>query len=318
MRSATAAATLCLLADLAQAGELAPRSFASTALGEQIPAIIYTPDGQPPEEGWPVLYLLHGHDGSERSWADLGDIQATLDQLTSTGSIEPALVVMPGGGNSWYVDSADVAGPGDFATAIAHDLRLAVEAAYPVRSDRGGRAIAGLSMGGYGALRLALEHPEQYVAAASLSGAIWQNIPPEDFNATVEGIDIIQKTAYFHRIDPETVTAGRVLPSVASHFGGAFGVPFDPRRFNRMNVFTLLERQLETKAGLPAIYLTCGDDDRFDLWRGALALFETGRADGLEDMQLRITDGDHAWSVWSTSIVDALKFIDAHWQPMTE
>ena len=181
-----------------------------------------------------------------------------------------------------------------------------------MRKDRGGRAIAGLSMGGYGALRLALLHPDRYIATASLSGAIWQNIPPEEFTASVEELALLQDTDYFHRVDPETVTVGRVLPSVGTHFGGVFGVPFNPARFNRDNVFTLLQNQLNAGLPLPAL-LTCGDDDSFNLWRGTVAFFETAHADRFADVQLRITDGDHLWSLWSLTIIDALEFIDRRW-----
>ena len=307
-----------LLSVAAHAGELAYRQFPSAALNGRIPAIVYTPSTPPPDTGWPVVYLLHGHDGNEHSWSDLGHIRATLDDLIQSERIAPVLVVMPGGGNGWYVNSEDVGGPGDFASAILDDLRTAIEASYPVRGDRGGRAIAGLSMGGYGALRLALSRPQQYVAAASLSGAIWQNIPPEDFAQSVQQLQLIQKTSYFHRVDPETVTVGRVLPSIGTHFGGAFGVPFDPVRFNRENVFTLLQQQLQAHADLPAIYLTCGDDDDFGLWRGAVAFFDTTQADQVANVQLRITDGGHNWSLWSKTIVDALAFIDAQWQPTSQ
>ena len=305
---------LSLLSIAASAGELTYRQFPSPALRGVIPTIVYTPGSPPPKTGWPVVYLLHGHDGNEHSWPDLGHIRATLDDLIERSEISPLLVVMPGGGNGWYVDSEEFGGPGDFATAILDDLPKAIEAGYPVRKDRGGRAIAGLSMGGYGALRLALTRPDRFTAAASLSGAIWQNIPPEDFGQTVEQIQLIQKTGYFHRVDPDTVTVGRVLPSAGTHFGGAYGVPFDPVRFNKLNVFTLLQQQLQVHAELPAIYLTCGDDDDFGLWRGAVAFFDTTQADALTDVQLRITDGHHDWRLWSKSIVDVLAFIDRQWQ----
>jgi enterochelin esterase family protein len=290
------------------AGTIESRSFDSAALGAAIPALVYVPDGEAPAAGWPVIYLLHGHGGDETSWVRLGDIEATLDRMIGDGGIPPTLVVMPGVGDSWYVDSREVGGPGDFETALAGDLVTAVEAAYPTRRDRGGRAIAGLSMGGYGALRLAFARPELYVATASLSGAIWNNIPSADFDDTPEAMQLIQDSAYFHRVDPDTVTVSVVLPSVGTHFGGAFGTPFDPRRFNRQNVFTLLRTQLSLGAELPAIYLTVGDDDGFRLWRGAVALFETTRMDEVA-AELRITDGDHVWSLWSVAIVDALIFI---------
>lgn len=276
--------------------------------GLPLVASVYRPVGAPPAAGWPVLYLLHGYNGDERSWPDLGNIGPTLDRLIGAGSVPPMLVVMPRAGNSWYVNSREVGGPGDVETALVEDLRLGVEGHYPVRKDRGGRAVAGLSMGGFGALHLAFAHPDLFAAVASLSGAIWHNVPDEDMGKSPDALAVIQDSTYFHRLDPTTVTSGVVLINDGPHFNGAFGTPFDPRRFNRLNVFTLLEEQRAKGRALPAIYLASGDDDGLQLWRGTLALFETLRADGIPS-QLRITDGAHDWSLWRQSIEGALIFI---------
>jgi enterochelin esterase family protein len=179
-------ATLCLLlsCESAFAGQIEDATFSSKALGADLSVNIYRPDGEPPENGWPVLYLLHGHDGDQNSWRDLGNIQKTLDGMIASGAIHPLVVVMPGVKNSWYVDSSAVGGPGDYETAITGDLRSHVEKTLPVRQDKQGRAIAGLSMGGFGALRLAYDHEHLFTAVASMSGAIWQNVPAEDLDKT--------------------------------------------------------------------------------------------------------------------------------------
>lgn len=304
-------AALALVPSAAAAGSLDTRTFDSQALGEPLTAMVYTPDGAPPVGGWPVVYLLHGHGGNERSWTDLGDIEATLDRLMGAdGDLDPALVVMPRAKNSWYVDSRAVGGPGDYETALARDLRLQVEADYPVRTDRAGRSIVGLSMGGYGALRLGLSYPDLYTVSASLSGAIWQNIPADALASTPDELKAVQNEVYLRRTDPATLTAGVILPSVGDHYDGAFGTPFDARRFNAENVFTLLAERVAKRAALPAFYIACGDDDGFGLWRGAVALYTQLKAEG-QVAQLRITDGDHRWNVWAEQIVGALAFIDA-------
>jgi enterochelin esterase family protein len=217
------------------------------------------------------------------------------------------VVVMPDAGNSWYVDSAALGGPGDFETAILDDLPQAIEEDLPVRREREGRAIAGLSMGGYGALRLAFKRPDRYCAVASLSGAIWQNLPsdPSD-DATIHAAT----GDYFRRVDPATIVSGIDRPPGAGHFGGAFGKPFEAQRFNAANVFTLLAGQLHAGVELPAIYLTVGDHDSHNLWRGSIALYETLMADGV-NVDFRVTGGDHAWSLWRKSIEDALVFVDS-------
>jgi len=273
---------------------------------------IYQPDGEAPQRGWPVLYLLHGHDGNQDSWRDLGNIEATLDQLIDEKAIRPLVVVMPGVTNSWYVDSAAVGGPGDYETAMTLDLRHHVESTLPVRRDREGRAIAGLSMGGFGALHLAYSHKDLYGAVASLSGAIWQNVPTSDLDKSPADLKLIEDSAFFHQVDRSTITTGVVLPSTGDHFSGSFGTPFDARLFNEKNIFTLASQSVAENDVLPATYLTCGDDDGFFLWRGAVALHETLQAAG-RTSELRITDGDHVWSLWKVSIVSALQFIDRQW-----
>jgi S-formylglutathione hydrolase FrmB len=292
---------------VAQASALEETTIPSAALGRPLDVSIYRPDGAAPTAGWPVLYLLHGLHGCYRDWAALGGIQKTLDQLIASGRIKPMLVVMPDGSNSWYVDSAAIGGPGNYQTALLDDLPKAIEQRFPVQRTRAGRAIAGLSMGGFGALRLALTRPDRYVAAASLSGAIWQNMPLKGLDG---GSPHDVPVDYFRRVDAATVVSGIDVPPGGDHFGAAFGAPFDARRFNAANVFTLLAQQLHAGGALPAIYLTVGDHDSHDLWRGSIALYETLMADGV-NVDFRVTGGDHVWALWRRTIEDALVFVDS-------
>lgn len=311
-----ALACLGLLAALAAgpreagASTLEEMSFPSKALGRSLTVSVYRPDLPAPEAGWPVLYLLHGRDANNRDWSSLATIKVTLDRLIKSGRISPMLVVMPSAGNSWYVDSADVKGPGNYETAILTDLPTAFEKRFAPHCTRKSRAIAGISMGGFGALRLAFKRPDRFVAVASLSGAIWQNIPLSQGATAWEGTS----GNYFQRIDRATVISGPDLPPEGAHFGGAFGTPFDARRFNDANVFTLLAHQIEAGNELPAIYLTVGDHDGLNLWRGSMALYETLMADRIK-IAFRVTDGDHTWSLWRQTIEDALEFVNSKFAP---
>lgn len=310
MAPLAAMALTAFAASAALAGEIRDFAFFSPALGKAQSARVYVPEGPAPQGGWPVLYLLHGLGGNAYDWQRAGGIDATLDRMIAAGEIRPLLVVMPDANDSWYVDSAEVGGPGDYATLISNDLPAAVEKAFPVGRDLAHRAIAGLSMGGAGALRLALTLPERYGAVAALSPAIWQNVPAEDFGKSAAELAVIRDSRYFHRIDPDTIGTGIDIPPEGLHFGGAFGTPFQPQRFNDSNVFTLLSQAIAAKASLPPIFVTVGDDDSHLLWRGGIAFFETMRADD-RPMEFRMTDGDHSWDLWRVSIVDALRFIDA-------
>jgi S-formylglutathione hydrolase len=135
-------------------------------------AVYLPPDYASGERHYPVIYLLHGYTGTDRGWTNpsYADLPATMDRLLAHHAIEPMIVVMPNSfnrfGGSWYTNSALSGGCEDF---IVRDVVDYVDAHYrtiPVARSRG---IAGHSMGGYGALRLALRHPDVFTAVYGMS-----------------------------------------------------------------------------------------------------------------------------------------------------
>lgn len=140
------------------------RSFFSAALQHEMPYEIVLPAGYAAgQQRYPVLYLLHGWQGDETNWIK-------LTHLVEEASHYPLIVVTPRAGNSWYVNSATH--PSDrYADYIAEDLVAEVDRHYRTIAAPHQRAIAGLSMGGYGALVLTLRHPGLFGFAASISGA---------------------------------------------------------------------------------------------------------------------------------------------------
>lgn len=141
----------------------------SPALGREVEATVLVPAREAPAQGFPVLYLLHGAFSHHREWAE----EVPLAALCAA---YPMLLVTPEAGNSLYLNGDDGQ---RFADLTLWDVPAWVESRYPVRRDRGGRALAGLSMGGFGALNLGLSHPERYAALGSLSGAFgmtWWNL----------------------------------------------------------------------------------------------------------------------------------------------
>ena len=118
------------------------------------------------EEGsdrFPVLYLLHGLGGNYLDWDTRTDLEHYAEHL-------PLIIVMPDADDSWYTDSVSV--PKDkFETYIAKDLIGEIDGKYRTIQVRYSRAIAGLSMGGYAAMKFALKYPDEFVFAGSLSGA---------------------------------------------------------------------------------------------------------------------------------------------------
>lgn len=314
LRPLLAALSLALLVPAAEASTIVAESYVLPSMAQQMAVNIYRPDGEPPAEGWPVLYLLHGLGGNQGDWLVAGNLQPTLDALVAAGTVKPMLVVMPAVGNTWYVNTRAAGGSDDVEAAVTEDLRSKIEAGFPARTDKAGRAIAGLSMGGGGALRLGIGHSDLYAAIAALSPAIWENVPDADLDKPPADIDLIIDSTYFHWADQDTLTTGVDLPPAGPHFSGAFGDPFDARRFNAENVFTLLATAVREQKTVPAIYLMVGDHDSHKLWRGAIALYETLMADSVP-VAFRVYDGDHSWDLWRARIGEALTFIDAHFGP---
>lgn len=110
----------------------------------------------------PVLYLLHGLSDDHSTWLRRTSIERYADE-------RGIAVVMPEVHRSFY---SDIGTHRKYWTFISEELPAIAESLFPISSDRSGRFVAGLSMGGYGAFKLALRYPERYAAAASLSGAL--------------------------------------------------------------------------------------------------------------------------------------------------
>ena len=261
--------------------------LASPALGGDLLYSLYLPPGYGTDERrYPVLYLLHGAEGNHLEWLHTGYVRETLDAMIADGRVAPMIVVMPdGGGNSWYVDSKDVGGPGNYESAISVDLVAHIDATLRTKAEPRFRAVGGLSMGGFGALRFAFQQPFRYVAAASFSGAFWARVKPD----TVLG-DWAQRI-----------------------FQGAFGRPFDTARFLAQSPLTMVDG-LKDAPHPPAVFLTVGDRDRYKLYNDTFELFHHMRELGLP-VEMRMTGGDHEWETWAAELPDALLFFDREFKP---
>ncbi|QNF33212.1 esterase family protein [Adhaeribacter swui] len=154
-----------------QAAQVDTLKITSTAMNQKLHAGIVVPDSYKKQKKatYPVLYLLHGYSGNFRDWLTKVPDKSVL---TSMADQYQTIIVTPDGGfSSWYLDS-----PLDknsrYETFITQELVQAVEAKYRAITTREGRFISGLSMGGHGALYLSARHPDLYLAAGSMSGAL--------------------------------------------------------------------------------------------------------------------------------------------------
>jgi enterochelin esterase-like enzyme len=185
-------------------GEVQTFNYDSDSLDREREAVVYLPAGyEDSSERYPVLYLLHGAGGDERTWADRQQAHVILDNLIADGRLEPLVVVMPYGYTSRLEEGQRRRGPAayktdmeEFAVDFIDDLIPQVESRYRVLADREYRAIAGLSMGGGQSLAIGLSHPEMFTAVAGFSSAMqianspdWGGIDMEAVLANAETIN---------------------------------------------------------------------------------------------------------------------------------
>lgn len=260
---------------VAAAGELLRGAIESPTLGRGFAYSIYLPDGyKTSDRHYPVVYLLHGAGGDETAWASQGNIQQNLDKLVATNAIPPVIVVMPGCVGCWWVD-----GPRELAeTAFWRDFVPTIERRYKISAQRASRFVAGLSAGGYGAVRFALKYPDRIGGAAAFSPAVYTTEVP-------------------------AISAARSQPPFLDADG-----KFEPARWHMKNYPNYLAGYFSQPHKVP-FYLVSGDNDRFGIapetMKLFMALFE--RQPALTE--LRIVDGDHSWSVWGQAIGDALVYL---------
>jgi S-formylglutathione hydrolase FrmB len=146
-------------------------TFRSAALGRDMTYRVYLPAEIAAGQKLPAIYLLHGGGGGFQNWSNYSDVGS----YAARGYV----LVMPDGGASYWVNAAGGAQEryGDFLTT---DLIADVERRFPVATDRSSRAVVGVSMGGYGAVELALTRPDLFAFAGGISPAV--DVPARKFN----------------------------------------------------------------------------------------------------------------------------------------
>ncbi len=213
---------------------------------------------------YPVLYLLHGFSGDHENWVKRTELVNILGRY-------PMIVVTPEGHNSWYVNSATQ--PHErYEDYLVNDVVADVDANFRSVMSPHRRAIAGLSMGGYGAVLMALKHPQTFAVAGSLSGA---------FDGPV-GID-------------------KVIPVVADSIAAAFGPPTSPVRAAN-DVYRLAA---DSKT-VPYLFVACGAQD--PLLASNRKLVDVLSAHKI-DYEYHEYAGAHTWEFWDTHLAQLLDVV---------
>ena len=239
--------------------------------GEALPYRVLVPaDYERSARRYPVLYLLHGRTGDENDWW-------TRTNLSLYATRYHLIIVTPGVGDSWYANSA--ADPrARYEDAITRDLIPHIDARYRTLANWHGRAIAGLSMGGLGAIKFALRYPHLFAFAASFSGAF--DVPRTD------GLD-------------ETDERARDIRRI-------YG-PRDSATRRENDPFLLLERLAPEPARLPYLYVATGAGDPLP----QVLLSNPRFADALRERKIAYEyherPGAHDWLFWDAEIKFALE-----------
>jgi enterochelin esterase-like enzyme len=272
----------------AEPGTLTSAKFRSATLGEDISYNVYLPAGYASTaKRYPVLYLLHGRGDSMSAWTQM---KSKLDQLIADGAIPATIAIMPdapwSSRASYYVDSAyRGADPGrPVETAFTQDLIEHVDSTYRTMPSRDGRVVGGYSMGGYGALRYSIAHPDLFAASIVLSPAVYFPTSPRDSSTREFG---------------------------AFGEGGALFVDAIYRKLNYPAEFT----RFAAKGLQSHMFIAVGDDEYqnpgdyvHDLDFEAHVLYKQALRVTNMSAELRVLNGGHDWDVWGPGFEAGAKY----------
>ena len=303
----------------AKVGSVMIERFHSDALGVDKEVYVYLPAGYDPSgaKHYPVFYYLHGMGGDEGSWVKNGKLAEAADVLGLA-----AIVVMPDGDFNFYIDSAlhedydgcikDGVGmiepdhPRDrtcvrsssYESYITKDLISFVDTKYRTIATRDGRGIAGLSMGGYGALMLAMRHPNLFSSAASHSGVdaiLYKGPYPYQKGKVLLYTDVADLTQWQGK-----------LGKFGDWIRGVFGS--DIANWRDHDPAILLDK---LAPGTLSLYLDCGTEDKFLLHNGMQYLHDRLLANKL-DHAYYIGPGGHDMTFWKARVPHSLAFLRDH------
>ncbi|MBP3564224.1 MAG: esterase family protein [Alistipes sp.] len=240
---------------------------------------VYLPAGYASntDKKYPVLYLLHGMNGTNKDWPGRGHLQDVMDQLRAAGEVCEMIVISPDAGGNigegvWngYFDMEGWA----YERFFFEEFLPAVEKEYRIKGDKASRAIAGLSMGGGGSTSYAQRHADMFCACYAMSALMHLDAPqaqaPRD-----------EKDKMWHLT----------------------------KAVNKLSCVDFVKNADDkTKEALRTVawYVDCGDDDF--LFECNMNLVLAMRKAGVP-YQLRVRDGGHTWEYWHSALYDALPFV---------
>ena len=255
-------------------------SIKSEVLGAERNYTVYLPAGYDidKEKTYPVLYLLHGMDGTNKDWFDRGHVKDVMDQLTASGEADAMIIVSPDAGGSvregkWngYFDMRGW----NYEEFFFTEFLPMIEKEYRIKADKQHRAIAGLSMGGGGCTSYAQRHADMFGACYAMSAFLHMG---------AEGVDA-QKVAQ----------------------GDKTALLFDAaHRLSCVDYVKNADEARKQELRTVAWFVDCGDDDF--LFDGNMDFYQAMRRAQIP-CQLRVRDGGHTWEYWHSALYTALPWV---------
>lgn len=260
---------------IAQSAVFESLKFDSKKLGKEVAYSIYLPDDyNTSQRNYSVLYLLHGYTDDETMWIQTGEVKEIADKAIDSGDATPMIIVMPNAWDTWYVNQYD--GKAPYEDMFFEELIPYIEKTYRAHSKQEFRAIAGLSMGGYGSFLYSLHHPDMFSACAPLSAAIFDDNVME------------QRQAKSHK----------------DLFARLFGPGLD--YWHQNSVLKMLSELDKEKLPRIRYYIDCGDRD--GLLEGNFQAHKIMQEKGMKH-EFRVRGGGHNWQYWRTALPEVLGFV---------
>lgn len=267
---------------LAQSRLLESLSMDSDILDYDVEYSVYLPeDYETSQRAYPVVYLLHGYTDDETGWTQFGEVKRLVDEGIASGEIPPMIIIMPDGKVTWYMN--DHAGTELWEDMFVKEFIPHVEGKYRIKAKKEFRGISGLSMGGFGSLRLSLTHTDLFAACAGYSSALW----------TADGFANMGQEGYENMF-------GKLIGK---------GLSGDKRitdHWKANSIIDLVRSKPLNELNKVRYYFDCGDDDFLAIANAQLHI--EMRRKNLPH-EYRVRDGAHTWGFWRTSLPIGLKFI---------
>lgn len=259
----------------------------SSLLNRAVKYSIYLPpDYYTSTRRYPVVYLLHGYGDNETSWVQFGGADQLTDAAIRAGELPPMIIVMPDAGTSFYIN--DYQAKVRYEDMFVQEFVAHIDSMFRTRPQREFRGVAGLSMGGFGALVLAMHHPDLFGSCAALSASartddMIASMPDERYNT--------------------------MFAPVFS--GPVKGEERITLTWKRNSPITLARSAPEGDLLKVRWYIDCGDDDALSAGNALLHVALTQRKIPHE---YRVRDGAHTWTYWRTGLLPALQFLAGGFQ----